>query len=93
MDSVYFKQIIDTLGGEEKVLGFVFDNAGKYVFTTNKFTYAEHLKEAINSLVFKETDIKGNTYLVVKPLDNVQTILMADGTTNTNEYDRRSLGL
>lgn len=66
--------------GEENILGFGFDNAGRKIFMDpkKKFSLAEHYRDDLEALVFEETDNKMNVYKVIKPVDMIQTIFVCD---------------
>lgn len=67
--------------GEANILGFGFDNSGRKIFINGEtFSLATNYISEIKSLVFDQQDTKFRPYKVVKPLDNIQTIFIADSS-------------
>lgn len=92
MTATELKTIINAYGGVDYLLGFGFDNSAAITFTPSQFSYSSNLDETNDLLKFTAYDSNGRPYLVLKPVELVQTILIKDATiTDISIYDRVSL--
>lgn len=75
--------------GDENIIGFVFDNGGRYLKPTGtkvKDLYMDSKKEC---LVFKEKDIKGVPYNVVHAVACIQAVITVDDIEESKNLDVR----
>ena len=96
MDLETFKAAIEAGGGESQVISIGFDNNTivKFVDPVNPdgYKHSLHLLEDIRCLKFYERDLIGNMFIVLKPLDTVQTISFACPGVPRAIYENQSLG-
>lgn len=86
------KGLIDDYGGESAVIGLGFDNSSGVTFTEGQFTYANNIDDAQNIIKFTHIDNRGVPYIVLKPIETVQSITVKDPSVpSINMYDRVSL--
>lgn len=79
-----FVQWIEEIG-EENIIGFLFDNAGRKTFLDDEvFSLEEHFLPSINCLVFTHTTSNFVEYKVYKPIDTIQAIFTADPKDRKN---------
>lgn len=93
MDVSTFKAIIEANGGEDKVIAITFDNSAAETFVRfeHPYSHAEYLDEANSCLKLKSRDIQNREFLVVKPLETIQSINFALSPWNRMAYDGQSI--
>lgn len=93
MDYETLIKLIDMMGGDDFVLGFVFDNSGSKCYTNeNPFKRATHLNAEVQCLFdFDDVDTGNNRLTGVKPLSTIQSVLFTDTTKDKNKYNTRYL--
>ena len=93
-----FKSVVAAGGGEERVIGIVFDNGISYTYVTpgKEFSYARCLDESCECIKEMEIDGRANAFWIYKHIENIQAVLFAaDKVTgepiDVHSYDRTSL--
>lgn len=86
-----FKKTIANNGGEACVLAITFDNSASKSFVFEQFSYAKNLDEETDTLRFVEQDLRCNTYLVVKHIENIQAIHFTLNNRPRTAYDSKTV--
>ena len=93
MDYDTLIKLIDKMGGDDYVLGFLFDNSGSKSYTNNipfdRNIYLDSETECL--FVFDEVDTANNKFTGVKPLATIQSVLFTDTTRDKDKYNTRYL--
>lgn len=86
-------KLIDKMGGDDYVLGFVFDNSGSKCYTNaNPFNRDRHLDIETECLFdFDDVDTGNNKLTGVKPIATIQSVLFTDTTKDKDKYNTRYL--
>lgn len=89
MDVAMFKSIIEKNGGESKVVSITFDGGSTKTFTRTgeEYSHAKYLDEANEVLNFIELDLRGNAYMVTRPVEVVHGLCFAAGDHDVHDYD------
>jgi len=91
MDGALFKKIVEYYG-EENIIGIGFDNSAGITFGKGEFSLATMYIEDIECLQTVSFDSRVKPYHVIKPIETVQCIMVADKSiTDINMYDRISI--
>lgn len=91
MDGAVFKRFIEKYG-EKNVMGFIFDNSSRELYTLeNPFKWEDHVDEELETIVSVNKDGRGNPYIALHPIENIQKILIAHKDTNWDTIDYRVL--
>lgn len=76
--------------GEENLIGFIFDNTSRKLFTDHRFSMDEHYDEDLETLMFVTEHGSKTPFLTTKHIENVQTIMWAiPGKTKWELLDAR----
>jgi len=79
--------------GEENILGFVFDNSARHLFTKNdRFSLAKNYIPSIQHLVFEVEDPKGTKVRVAKHIGHIQTIVIVKSESDWDTVNSRFIG-
>lgn len=97
MEEEHFLALIREYG-EENILGFLFDNTGRVLFTPKNaegrgrgnFTLAEFYKPEYQSLVVLEQQ-NGTEWIAVKPINTIQGVVLKTPNTVVSRLDVRML--
>lgn len=86
MDALELRQAVDILGGEDKVFGFIYDNAGRTIFDSTKpfslsMIEGEFLKTSAVSL-------EGIEFVELKPIENIQSIIGVKDSKDRDLMDK-----
>lgn len=88
MDKETFEAIINKYG-EENIIGIGFDNSSGVTFGHNEeFSLSEHYDADLGLFTFTEFDMKGNPYIVIKCVSDVQAVMIKDANIDIGNYDR-----
>lgn len=88
MDSTTLDSIVAKFG-DENVIGFVFDNGGRYMKPKDKKVSDLYMDSKKECLVFKEKDIKGVPYNVVHNVACIQAVITVDDIEESKTLDVR----
>ncbi|MMZ42076.1 hypothetical protein D1872_35930 [compost metagenome] len=79
--------------GEENIIGFGFDNSGRHLFTKEywPFSLAKHYDPTTQCLEYWVPDrdgmTTGNGHIAVKPINTIQSVLIATKDTVWERLD------
>jgi len=93
MTGAEFKAVINKYG-EENVLSIGFDNSASSMMFRDEspFSFSNNYVEEIECLQFFQFDRSGLPYLVVKHVENVQSIIFKSSKEHTlSQYDNFSI--
>lgn len=80
------RALVAKAGGEKLVLGIMFNNAYRVMFTEEAFSFEQHVDEELNIFVFKQMDPSRVPYTVYKPIEYVEAVIFADKEENLPKY-------
>lgn len=80
------RALVAKAGGEELVLGIMFNNAYRYMFTEKPFSFAEFIDEELDVFVLPQMDPARIPYTVYKPIEYVEAVIFADKKENIHKY-------
>lgn len=88
MDSTTLDSIVAKFG-DENVIGFVFDNGGRYLKPKDTKVSDLYMDSKKECLVFKAKDIKGVPYNVVHAVACIQAVITVDDIEESKNLDVR----
>lgn len=86
------KAAVTNFGGEQHVIGFIFDNSSRIIFDDPVFTFATHYHDASGCLFFKDADTHGHPYTIVKHIENIQSVIFIDNIADFDDFNKRYIG-
>lgn len=91
MEVSTFLNFVQTVG-EDKILGFGYDNSGSTFFTVDKpFSLANHYDTALECLVFEHRDNQKIPYKVYKPVETIQCMFTVDNQEDMKRIITRNV--
>lgn len=99
MDYTTLKMIIAELGGEDHIIGLVFNNGARRMFQRGEFKKLDDFifKKKDGTMVdtllcIPENDIVGTPYKSIKPIATIECIVGVDDIKNADRIDLRYVG-
>lgn len=90
LDIASFKELVNSRGGEKRVIAINFNNAYTRVFMSkDPFSFAKNLDETKGYFIFTEKDTRGIEYEVVKPIELIEAVIFAKSDDDIDRVDRR----
>lgn len=86
MSKEQFEAYIDFYG-EDNIIAITFDNSSGKSFLPEGFTMENYYNSTLGCLQFIYWDIKGNPYHVIKPVENIQAIIVRNDGIDLADYD------
>ena len=78
--------------GEDKIVGFIFNNSARRLFTTTDPFTLDSCVSTNGLLKFTERDSGGITYYVYKPLATIEAILVVNDSLDRDRINLRYIG-
>lgn len=91
MEVATFLKFVQSVG-EDKVLGFGYDNSGSTFFTVdNPFSLATNYDSDLECLVFEHRDSQRTPYKVYKPIETIQCMFTVDSSEDMKRIITRNV--
>lgn len=80
------RALVTKAGGEELVLGVMFNNAYRFMFTSEPFSFEKFIDDELNLFVLPHMDSTRVPYVVYKPIEYVEAVIFAKDVKDISKF-------